>query len=149
MIVKVEQDVSLRDIEVLIKYGKMYEAVQRVLSLLQSADAKLKCSDADREKPVSVSDVYYIESVDKRTFVYCESEVYRTDARLYQLLESLAQYGFVQINKACLLNINVLVEIRPLLNSRMEATLKNGERLNISRKYLAAIREALQEEVYR
>lgn len=58
---------------------------------------------------------------------------------------SMIPAGFVQISKSCILNINVLDFVRPLLNSRMEATLKNGERLNVSRKYLVNIKSKLQE----
>lgn len=37
--------------------------------------------------------------------------------------------------------------VQRLMNSRMEATLKNGERLYITRKYLSGIKKALQEGV--
>jgi len=147
MIVKLEQDLSLDDIEILIKYSARTKDVERITSMLASFDARIKCSLEGAEKLVSASDIYYFESVDKRTFVYCEQSVYRTDLRLYQLVEDFAYLGFVQINKACVLNINVLDEIKPLINSRMEATLKNGERLYITRKYLASIRQSLQEGI--
>jgi DNA-binding LytR/AlgR family response regulator len=145
MIIKLEQDLSRNDIEILIKYAKMNKDVKRIMTILQSTDTRIKCRLDDSDKLVNASDVYYFESVDKRTFVYCEQSVYRTESRLYQLAEELAHLGFVQINKACILNINVLDSIKPLLNSRMEATLKNGERLYITRKYLDNIKQALQE----
>lgn len=145
MIIKLEQDFSRNDIEILIRYATMNKDVERIAAILQSADTRIKCKLDDRDKLVNTSDIYYFESVDKRTFVYCEQSVYRTESRLYQLAEDLAHLGFVQINKACILNINVLDSIKPLLNSRMEATLRNGERLYITRKYLDNIKQALQE----
>lgn len=147
MIVKLEQDLSCKDIEVFIKYASMNKDVERIAMLLQSADTRIKCNLGDSEKLVNASDIYYIESVDKRTFVYCEKSVYRTEFRLYQLAEDLAYSGFVQISKSCVLNISVLDSIKPLLNSRMEATLKNGERLYVMRKYLDNIKQALQKGV--
>lgn len=147
MIVKLEQDLSQKDIEILIKYAKMNKDVERLIAILQSADTRIKCNLENSEKLVNVSDIYYIESVDKKTFVYCEKSVYRTELRLYQLVEDLAHLGFVQISKSCILNINVLESIKPLLNSRMEATLKNGERFYVTRKYLSNIKQALQEGV--
>lgn len=71
--------------------------------------------------------------------------MYRSELRLYQLMEELGNAGFVQVSKACIINLQVLTGIRPLLNSRMEATLTNGEKINITRKYVASIREKLQE----
>lgn len=145
MIVKLEQDLSRKDIEIQIKYAAMNKEVERITAVLQSIDTRIKCRQDDSDKLINISDIYYFESVDKRTFVYCEQSVYRTESRLYQLAKDLAHLGFVQINKACILNINVLDSIKSLLNSRMEATLINGERLYITRKYLDNIKQALQE----
>lgn len=144
MIVKLKQDLSQKDIEVLIKYASMNKEVERITMLLQSVDTRIKCNMDGTDKLVNVSDIYYVESVDKKTFVYCEKSVYKTEFRLYQLVEDLARLEFVQISKSCILNINILDSIKPLLNSRMEATLKNGERLYVTRKYLNNIKQALQ-----
>lgn len=95
---------------------------------------------------VNASDIYYIESVDKQTFIYLEKEVYRTDFRLYQLIEQLGKYGFVQISKSCILNIHYMHSIKPIFNSRMEVTLKNRERVCINRNYLEAVKKALRGE---
>jgi len=145
MIVKLEQDLSLNDIEILIRFGTRTKDAERIASMLASFDTLIKCSLEGSEKLVNASDIYYFESVDKRTFVYCKHSVYRTGLRLYQLAADLENLGFVQINKSCVLNTNMLDEVRPLLNSRMEATLKNGERLYITRKYLDAVKQVLQE----
>lgn len=144
MIIKTEQDLCCNDIEILIRYAKMNKRVKRLITLIQSFDTRIKCNEENAERLVNVSDIFYIESVDKRTFIYLEKNVLRTDYRLYQLAENLANLGFVQISKSCILNINALESIKPLINSRMEATLKNGERLHITRKYLGNIKQALQ-----
>lgn len=147
MLLKLEQDRARKEIEVSIKFAEMNRDVERLISLVRSADTQIRCFAEGREMLLNASDIYYVESVDKRTFIYCEKKIYSTDLRLYQLLETLSPIGFVQISKSCILNINVLDFVRPLLNSRMEATLKNGERLNVSRKYLADIKSKLQEGI--
>ena len=145
MIVKLEENLTQEDIEVLIKYARMNHTVNRLVSLIKSVDSTVKCNSDQREIWVNVSDIYYIESVDKKTFVYCEKSVYGTDYRLYQLMDELELSGFVQISKSCLININVLESLRPLMNSRMEATLYNGERIAVTRKYVTNIKAKLQE----
>jgi len=144
MIVKLEQDLSVEEIEITIKYPVMNKDVERIAVMLQAVNTRIKCNLNGSEKYMSVSDIFYFESVDKMTFVYGEHEVYRTEYRLYQIVEEFAHLGFVQISKSCVLNIGVLDSITPLLNSRMEATLNNGERLFVTRKYLENIKEALQ-----
>ncbi len=145
MIVKLEENLTQEEIEVLIKYSKMNNTIQRLVSLIKSVDSTVKCNNEKQEVWVNVSDIYYIESVDKKTFVYCEKSVYHTVYRLYQLIDELFSSGFVQISKSCLLNINVLESIRPLMNSRMEAILSNGERITVTRKYVTGIKAKLQE----
>ena len=143
MKIKTEQDLSCNEIEVIIKYPQKDKQVNRIIDFLQSFDMQIKCAGDNTEQMINILDIYYIESVDKKTFVYLENAVYRTDFRLYQLKDKLRAYGFVQISKSCILNINTLQSIRPLFNSRMEATLKNGEKVNINRNYLNGVKNAL------
>ena len=143
MKIKEEQDLSCNEIEVIIKYSLRNKQVNRIIDFLQSFDMQIKCAGDNAERMINILDIYYIESVDKKTFVYLENAVYRTDFRLYQLKRKLQTYGFVQISKSCILNINTLNSIRPLFNSRMEATLKNGEKVTINRNYLNEIKRAL------
>lgn len=138
-----ERDASCTDIEVTVRYPHEDKRVHQILSFLHSVDMQIPCENDGVERMVSAAEIYYIESVDKRTFIYLKKAVYRTDYRLYQLMEDLRDYGFVQISKSCILNINVLDCIKPLLNSRMEATLKNGEKVYINRNYLRDVKRAL------
>ena len=51
----------------------------------------------------------------------------------------------IQINKYCILNFRMLVRINPLANSHLEAVLKNDNRLFVTRKHLAEIKQKLRE----
>ena len=145
MIVKIERGASVINPEVIVRYAETTQEVERVIAILQSLDKKIRCHIGNEEKLVSAYDVYYFESVDNQTFVYCESNVYKTESRIYKLAEELEHLGFVQISKSFLLNVNMLDSVRPLQNSRIEATLKNGEKVYVTRKYLANIKRVLQE----
>lgn len=144
MKIQTQQDLSCDEIEVIIKYPQKNGQVDRIMNFLQSFDMQIKCDSDNAQQMINILDIYYIESVDKKTFVYLESAVYHTDFRLYQLKDKLRAYGFVQISKSCILNINALESIRPLFNSKMEATLKNGEKVNINRNYLYGVKKALR-----
>lgn len=144
MILKIEQDLVCDDIDISIKYSNMNNDVQRIITFLKSFDTQIKCDDNGTERIIKASEIFYIESVDKKTFLYLEKSVCRTDLRLYQLADDLAHLGFVQVTKSCILNINTLESIKPLINSRMEATLRNGERVHINRNYLSGVKKALR-----
>lgn len=143
--IKLEEHLTQKDIEVLIKYAKMNRTVSRLITLIQSVDSVIKCSADDTEMWINASEIYYIESVDKRSFVYAEKSVYRTELRLYQLIDELSSAGFVQISKSCILNLNYLQSVRALSNSRMEGILSNGERVSITRRYIPEIKAKLLE----
>lgn len=142
-----EEDLTQEEILVLIRYARMTPAVRRLETLVRAAAQTVRCTAGEGagETWVGAGDICYVESVDKKTFVCTEAAVYRSNLRLYQLLETLAPAGFVQVSKACLLNINMAVGIVAKPNSRMEATLRNGERVEVTRKYIPAIKKKLQE----
>lgn len=140
------KDPTLVDIEVEINYPHENSQVNRIITTLHDLDIHLPCKKHDLEWMIPATAVFYIESVDKKTFVYLEKDVLSIHRPLYQLLEELKFAGFVQISKSCLLNINYLEKIRPLLNSRMEACLSNNEKLLVTRKYLSNIKNALNGE---
>lgn len=146
MIIKLNQDRKKNDIEVLIEYPEMSKTVKQLEAAVRSVDSIVRGQDDDNKTVLlKVSDIFYIESVDKRVFAYIADKVYRCEMPLYMLAEKLHYFGFVQISKSCILNINVMKSVKPVFNSRMEATLSNGEKLNISRKYLPQIKRKLED----
>jgi DNA-binding LytR/AlgR family response regulator len=146
MVLKLEQNNAQNDIEIVITYPAKNKILERIVSLIKSVDAQIECYSDDIVKLVNVSDIYYIESIDKKTLVFCEKGNYQIKKRLYQVYDELADNGFVQISKYCIMNMNKLEEIKPLANSHLEAVLSNGKCLYVTRKYLANIKRRLQED---
>ena len=143
---KLEQDPSREDIEVSITYPVMNTIVRRIVSSIKAIDTRITCDSSGGAKTVAISDICYIKSLDKVAVVFCEKGKIRTGFRLYQLAEQLADKGFVQISKCCIVNIAKLDVIKPMFNSRMEAIMANGERLHVTRKYLAGIKRMLRDD---
>lgn len=129
--------------EVTIAYSEMTANVKRVADFVRSVEQTILCKKDEEECSVPVGDIYYIESVDKKTFVYCEKEVYMCSLRLYEIEKMVEKAGFVRVSKSTILNIERLKGVKTLVNSRLEAILSNGERVCVTRKYLKDIREAL------
>jgi len=145
MILKLEQDSTRKDIEVIIKYPQKNKVVEQIASLVKSFNIQIPCYSDDTTKFVNTSDIYYIESVDKKTVVCCENENYQVKDRLYQIYDKLKNFGFIQINKYCILNIDKLDNIKTLANSHLEAVLTNGKCLYVTRNYLSNIKQILLE----
>lgn len=86
--------------------------------------------------------IYYIESIDNRTFIYYKDQVYQTRQPLYQLESELGN-TFFRSSKSMIINIDKIQSIRPLFDSRYEATLKNDEKVYISRNYIQDLKKRL------
>ena len=141
LILRERQD--LEHPEVIIEYRELTDGVKRVSAFVRSVDQSISCKREGEEFSIPLSDVFYIESVDKKTFVYGETEVYQTRLRLAELEKMLSHAGFVRVSKSVILNIEKLRGVKNLANSRLEAFLSNNERICVSRKYLKEIRAVL------
>ncbi len=145
MKVTLKENKTKNDIEVLIEYPEMSETINRIEHAVKSVDNIVRCYDDDGNICfVRVLDIFYFESVEKRIFIYTKDKVYRAELQLYQYTEKLYSFGFVQISKTCILNINMLVSVKPIFNSKMEALLENGEKVIISRNFISAIKKRLE-----
>jgi len=89
---------------------------------------------------VSPGDIFYIETVDNKTFIYCESNVYESKQKLYEL-EELKVTDFLRISKSAIINLSKVKSLIPSISGRLEAVLQNGERVVISRQYVAELKK--------
>ena len=119
------------------------ETLQKIIDIVQNDEKQLTVKKDDFSRVIKASDIYYFESVDEKSFVYCKSEVYSSELRLYEIEELLSNTSFVRISKSCILNTDVLDKVRISLNAKMEATLQNGERVLITRHYVPAFKKKL------
>jgi len=91
---------------------------------------------------VSPSEVFYIEAVDKKTFLYSERNVYESKQKLYEL-EELAMNDFFRISKSVIVNLSKIKSLIPSFSGRVEAVLINKEKVIISRRYVSELKKAL------
>ena len=89
-----------------------------------------------------LTQIYYIESVDKRTYVYTKDGCYESRDRLYELEEKLGPW-YVRISKSMIVNLRKIRNVSAEPGGRMVAVLLNGERVIISRSYVKEIKRRL------
>ena len=135
------------NLSVHIIYPVMDDRVNQLIHIIKGFDNRIVAMDDNKNILLCGEDIFYIESVERKTFLYTHNAVYRSPKKLYQFFGELADNGFVQVSKSCLLNLNKLDSVKVLLNSRLEATLVNGEKVIISRRYIPAIKQWLDKGV--
>ena len=144
LIMKKQSDLAETEVE--IRYTELNDDIRNLARRIEQYDSYICGTDSERQYRIRISDMYYVESVDKKTFIYTKTEVFRSELRLYELLEKVKDFDFVQVSKACIVNINVIDSIRSLVNSRLQATLTNNEKVNVSRTFLPQIKAAFSEK---
>lgn len=143
MKLKLDCSPEYKEAEVSIKCSAVDDRLQKIIDIVQNDEKQLTVKKDDFSRVIKASDIYYFESVDEKSFVYCKSEVYSSELRLYEIEELLSNTSFVRISKSCILNTDVLDKVRISLNAKMEATLQNGERVLITRHYVPAFKKKL------
>lgn len=111
---------------------------------IKSIDTGFCATIDDRRVKIGLPEVYYIENVDRRLFLYTAKDVYRLDLSMPEVETMTKDTDLVRISRTCVMNTDHLKEIRQVMNSRLEAVLDNGEMLIVSRKYLKDIKRIFQ-----
>jgi DNA-binding LytR/AlgR family response regulator len=93
---------------------------------------------------LNLADIIYIESIDKRTFLYTLTETFETFFRLYELEAKLAALDFLRVSRNCLINVNHIKSIETELNSRLILTMPRDIKLIVSRQYASAVKQKLE-----
>jgi len=123
----------------------MSEDIEKMLSSLRLYDLKLTGYKDSRQYIIEAKNVIYIESLEKRTFLYTINDTFESSFRLYELEEKLSNYNFLRASKNCLFNINHVLSIEPDLDRRLILTMEKGIKLIVSRQYAATVRQKLED----
>lgn len=140
MKITINENNNFSQTEIIINCNKTDEQILRLLNLLKNNDNKLTAVKDGQTFVLEPKNVLYIESVDKKTFVYCSNAVYETSLKLYELEDRLCPDGFVRAAKAAIINLSQVRSLRPDLGARLILTLNNGEKIIASRQYAQEIK---------
>lgn len=97
----------------------------------------------DTLRRLKLSEILYFEVVDDRSFVYTQAEVFEVKERLYEFERLCAGSALFRCSKSMVLNADKIDYVRPSLSGRFEAVLSNGEKVVVSRKYVADLKRML------
>jgi len=117
--------------------------VESIRSYALTKGTTLSGSEDERIYQFNLSDVFYFEAVDERVFAYTKNRTLELKTRLYELENAYADKHFVRCSKSFIINLMRIECISPILNGRFLAHMKNGEKIIISRQYVAAIKRAV------
>lgn len=127
-----------------ILYHWITDEIQEIISFVKSRQGQLSAARDGKRFEVPVMDLFYAESVDERLFLYTAADSYEIRMKLYELEDLLKNRSFLRVSKSMIVNLMKITSVRPALNGRFSAILKNGEEIIISRKYVPALKQILK-----
>lgn len=129
--------------EIVIRCHEIDEEVMALVDKLKKNQNILLGSKNSEVFRLNLKDIFYIESVDNKTFICLKESVYESKLKLYEIEQQLQNTNFFRCSKAMILNIAKIRSVSPSLNGRFEAKLSNGETVIISRQYVPQLKKKL------
>ena len=130
--------------EIIVNCSRMNGDIEKLIAAIRMLDMKLSGKKDEQQCNVDVSRIIYIESTDKRTFLYTAKGVYENPNRLYELEEKLSRYDFLRASKNCLINIAHIQSLKSDLEQRLTLTMEGDMKIVVSRQYAGAVKKKLE-----
>lgn len=127
-----------------IRCHEITEQVREIVTFVKSRQGQLNGVIEGKQYEIPIMDIYYIEAVDSKVFLYSSKKVYETKQKIYELESALKEKYFLRVSKSLLLNLMKVKLIKPAVNGRFTAILQSGEEIMISRKYVPELKAALK-----
>lgn len=143
MKITIDESSDNKETEIVIKCSVLDDNLKRLIEVIKNSDERIIGIINGTSNLISPTDIYYFESVDKKTFIYTETQVLETPLRLYEIEEKLSKYDFFRASKSTIINISKIKRLSPKFNGRLDALLENGEKLIVSRQYVQVVKEIL------
>ena len=143
MQVKVEIIDSTDTEEAIIKAYKKTDEIKQAIELLEMNTTSIIGYIEKDNYVLNTKDIYYIESVDNKSFIYVNDLVYEAKYKLYELEQLLPKSIFFRCSKQMICNVKKISHVKASVNGRFDCYLKNDEKIIISRSYVKDFKKLL------
>lgn len=131
------------DEQIVIRCHEITDEVLRLVGKLKKSESVLLGMKDGETFRIPLKDVYYIESVDNKTFICAQKSVFESRQKLYEFEELTVGTKLFRCSKSMILNISKIRSVAASVNGRFEAKLINGEVVIISRQYVPDLKKRL------
>ena len=129
--------------EIVVRCHEIDDEVLTIVNKLKKNETVLLGNKNNEVFRIAVKDIFYVESVDNKTFIYVTDNVYESKLKLYEIEQLLSSTKLFRCSKSMILNISKIRSVAPSVNGRFEAKLMNNETVIISRQYVPNLKKCL------
>ncbi len=137
----IEQSLDCKETEIKITCNLMDERLSRLIEQIRLFSFSVTGTKDGVASMIPLEQIFYFDSVENKTYLYVEKDVYQCDKKLYELEQLLKETTFVRISKSCILNAEKVIEVKAQLNGRLEVKLLNLEKVLVSKHYIREFKE--------
>lgn len=143
MKIEIDIDDKYEDTEVIIRTPKLTQDIEKIIALMRMINMQIAVKDDEETYLLDIEKILYIETVDRKTFVYTEDKIYESDLKLYEIELELVEQNFLRISKQSIVNLKKVKSLKADINRKIRVTLQNGEQIVASRMYSDELRRKL------
>ena len=139
--INIEEDRT--DTEIAIACNQLTPEIEKIIATLRILNQQLVVVKNDETHIIDVSQIIYIESVDRKTFVYTSDNFFESKLKLYEIEERLCQCGFFRASKSCIVQLRHIKSLKADIDRKIRLTLASGEQIMVSRQYADELKKRL------
>lgn len=139
----INTDEKFSDTEIIINAPSITPELEKIISTMRIFDKQIAALKGDEAFIIDVNNIIYVESVDRKTFIYTADDCYESKLKLYEIEEQLCHCGFFRVSKACLVQLKYIRSLKSEINRKIRITLENGEQIIASRQYADELKHRL------
>lgn len=143
MKITINIDENLPDLEIVINGNSLSPQIENIIATLRMLDSQITVTRDGESYILDVAKIVYIESVDRKTFVYTPQDCFESKLKLYEIEQQLCKGGFLRVSKASLVNLKYVRSMRAELDRKIRLTLETGEQIIVSRQYAEELKHRL------
>lgn len=143
MKITINIDEKIDETEININCRQLTQEVENIIATLRIMNQQMLVMKEGENHLLDVSRISYIETLERKTFVYTEDDVYESKLKLYEMEERLCQSGFFRVSKSCLVHLKFIKSLKNDVERKLRLTLKNGEQVMVSRQYADEMKKRL------
>ena len=143
MKIEIITDENADDLKISVTCRQLSPEVEKLIAVLRMTDHQLTGRKNDEIHLLDIARVIYIESVDRKCFIYTAEDIYESEFKLYELERQLEEYGFFRVSKSVLIHLHNVQSLKADINRRIRITMSNGEQIIASRQYADQLKKRL------
>lgn len=144
MKIKIETGLNFETTQVVVQAKQENEEVAQLINYISNFEKQkdfISIKKEDTFHVIKQSEIVLVSVQGQEVLITTQTDTYTTKGRLYKIIENLDAQKFMQVSKNTVINVDTLIKLESYFSGSMLAILKNGQKVPVSRSYLANVKK--------